>query len=622
MEKEDRIYKENSIPFTDDVSVSYSGSDSHLNDRVIISEYADDLNLQGLAIATEADKHIYPVTKVKPHWAAMFIMIVEFAERGSYFALTGVLTNFIMRPLPVGSTTGRILNENQNAGALGLGARDANALTTLMSFLGYTLPLFGGWLADSKIGRFKAVWYGAVIGVVSHVLFVIAALPSVISSGQKALAPLIIGILTLSFCAALIKPNLFPLLLYQYPYRTNVLKRYPDGQVYFIDRDRSIESLTLIYYWCVNIGAFLQLASSYAAKDVGYWLAFLIPAIMYMLVIVAIAVIHKSVKKEIPQGSILSKVCKVFWVNLHGNPIKRIWKGEFWSYAYPQEMFARGEIYENKKLQSPISWTKQDVLDYKSCILQSAMCLYWIPFTLNDGGLATALNSQAGAMVTKNVPNDLFNNFNQVTIVVFLPILDYIVYPFLTKHKVMPNKVIRCFIGFIIGSLASVVAAILQYRVYSLSECGWYASTCDVKAPITAWYEVIIYALGAIGECFCATTINEILYNRAPESAKGLVMSLYMLTNAFASAIIEGIGPAMVDPYLIWPNAAMACLGVFFAFVFLWRYWNLESIILHENEEREQERKRLNNEADGITSVASCSNELRSTKSISFKAIV
>lgn len=566
---------------------------SILPDREYLIDYADEYNPAGLPMALPEDKLNYRHVKVRPNIICMLILIVEFAERGSYYGTQGILNNFIMRPLPAGSTTGSTHEPNGSAGALGLGLKDANALVTLLQFLAYVMPLYGGWLADAKLGRFKTIMIGVWVGIFAHILFIIAALPPVIAKGQAALAPLVLGILSLAVCTGMIKPNLLPLLLDQVPYRHNVLKRLETGEVVYIDKEQSTESLTLIFYWAINIGAFLQIGTSYSSRRVGFWLAFLVPAIAYMIVVVAMLFIGRHLHREELDGSILEKLLKVIRVCLRGSPIKRLRAGEFWSYAYPENMIERGEIYVNKKKQTPISWTVQDVVDYKSTLIQCIMFLYWVPFNLTDTGLGSSLNAQAGAMTLNGVPNDLFNNFNQITIVVAIPIVDYILYPFLRKHNMMLKPVHKCFIGFMLGAFSSMVAAVLQHRIYTTSPCGDMASTCDEPAPLTAWYEVIVYALAALGEVFCYTTAYEIAYTRAPDNAKGLVMSLFLFMSALSSAISEGISGALEDPHLTWVFGGLSIASAGCAFLFLFQYWNLDKVMAEEAQFREENRKLL-----------------------------
>ncbi|QPG77017.1 hypothetical protein FOA43_004412 [Brettanomyces nanus] len=569
-----------------------------------IIDYADEYNPLGLAIATPEDRSKYKLITTRPPLVCYLILMVEFAERGSYYGVQGILNNFIMRPLPDGSTTGRVYGENQNAGALGMGIPAANGLTMLLQFMAYVMPLFGGYMADAKLGKFRAIMIGVWVGLLSHIIFVIAAIPSVIAEGHAVVA-VIFGILSLAVGTGFIKPNLLPLLLDQYPYRCDVLQKTAEGDVVYVDRDRSMETVTMTFYWSINIGAFLEIATSYAARDVGYWLAFLCPGIMYLIVCMVMVLAGPKLKKEYPQGSILGKVGKVLRVCFRPGFIKRLSHGQFWSFAYPTTMGARGETYYLEKSKKPITWCEQDIRDFKTTFLQCVMFLYWIFFNLNDTGLGSSLNAQAGAMTTKNVPNDLFNNFNQITIVVLIPILDYIVYPLLIKYNINFKVVYKIFLGFMLGALSSAVGAILQWRVYETSPCGWYASDCDEKSPLTAWYDIIVYMLAAAGECFCYTEAYELAYTRAPENSKGLVMALFLLMNAFSAAISEACSAALNDPYLIYPFAAIAIAGGIAAFAFLVQYWNLDKVMLKESLAKEASRKEDQSEKRDLVSTSS-----------------
>ncbi|GMM43457.1 Ptr2 protein [Pichia kluyveri] len=563
-----------------------------LDNREYIPEYADEYNPMGLAVATAEDKFNYRLIRTKPTIAAMLILVVEFAERGSYYGVQGILTNFIMRPLPDGSTTGKVLKGHTgNAGALGLGLQDANALVMLLQFLAYVMPLVGGYLADAKLGRFKAIMIGVWVGIISHILFIIAALPPVIAKGQAAMAPTALGIISLAVCTGFIKANLLPLMLDQYPYRQNVLKKLPDGETVYVDRDGSMETLTMIFYWAINIGAFLQIATSYSARDVGYWLAFLCPGIMYLIVVIAMLFIRPNLKPERPKGSLLGKALRVVRVCLKGNFFKRLYNKKFWSYAYPENMEKRGQLYQNKKKQTPIDWTAQEVDDYKSVFTQCVMFSFWVIFNLSDTGLGSTLTAQAGAMTSKGIPNDFFNNFNQIVIVVAIPILDYGLYPLLRKWKINFKPVYKIFVGFMLGATASAVSAILQWRIYKTSPCGYYATDCPEPSPLTAWLAIINYGLCALGECFCYTTAYEIAYTRAPDNAKGLVTALFLFNSAISSAISEGVSGALVDPNLIWPFTGIAAAGGFCAFVFLFCYWNIDKVMAKEEAEREAARQ-------------------------------
>lgn len=57
-------------------------------------------------------------------------------------------------------------------------------MTDAFKFMAYALPIFGGWIADTRLGRFKTIVIGVFICGLAHVIMVIAAVPSVLASGH------------------------------------------------------------------------------------------------------------------------------------------------------------------------------------------------------------------------------------------------------------------------------------------------------------------------------------------------------------------------------------------------------------------------------------------------------
>jgi POT family proton-dependent oligopeptide transporter len=77
------------------------------------------------------------------------------------------------------------------------------------------------------------------------------------------------------------KPNILPTVLDQYsnqkPY-TTLLK---SGEKVIVDPEMTIQRISLWFYWSINMGAFFGVPTAYAARNVGFWLAFLIPGMCY-----------------------------------------------------------------------------------------------------------------------------------------------------------------------------------------------------------------------------------------------------------------------------------------------------------------------------------------------------
>lgn len=553
------------------------------------TEYVDEYNPRGLRRPTLEESATLRRILGRASYATYLICLIELAERGSYYGVQGILANFIQRPLPPGSTTGAPLSKtsSQNAGALGLGITTSSAFTLLLTFLAYVVPLYGGFIADTKLGKFKAIWIGVIAGFFAHIFFIIAAIPSVIASG-KALVPTVFAIITLALGTGFIKPNLLPLLMDQYKFKLDVVKVLPTGEKVIVDRQKTLERMTLVFYWAINIGAFFQLATSYCERRVGFWLAFFVPIIMYLLVPLVLVYLQPKLIKEQPQGSVLSNAWKVFRVTFRGNWFSRYRDGSLWQYARPSVMYARGEKWYKEKKLIPISWDDQWVLDIKQTIESCKIFLYFPMFNLTDGGIGNAENAQAGAMVTKGIPNDLYNNFNPLTIIVLIPILDYLVYPFLRKHKIPFHPVWRITFGFFLSATSQTAAAILQHYVYKTSPCGNQASTCDTVSTVNGWWEVILYVLGAAGECFANTTAYELAYTRSPPQMKGLVMAMFLFTSAISAAIGEALTAALVDPLLVRTFIGTAVAGYVFTVAFFIHFRNLHKKMAIEQLEKER----------------------------------
>ncbi|CAH6719718.1 peptide transporter Ptr2p [[Candida] jaroonii] len=592
--KEQKVEEKQNAALEESWSNTTSENYDFDDERNYTTAYVDDLNPRGLRYPTKDESENLRRILGRAPIVVYLICLVELAERASYYSVTGLLSNFIQRPLPEGSTTGAPLrgkeHENESAGALDYGLQTATALTLLLTFLAYVVPLYGGYIADTKLGKLKAIWVGVIAGFVSHVLFIIAGIPSVIAGGH-AIVPTILAIITLALGTGFIKPNLLPLIMDQYQFKTDVVKVLPSGEKVIIDRQKSLERMSLVFYWAINIGAFFQLATSYCARDVGFWLAFFIPTVVYLFLPVVLFFVGPRLVKTELQGSVLTQFSKILRVSFEKGWVQRYKDGEFWEFAKPTKMAERGRDFYKKS--KPISWNDQWVLDIKQTVNACKIFVYFPIYLMNDGGIGTIQTSQAGSMSLNGVPNDLFNNFNPLTIIILIPILDYIVYPFLRKHKIDFKPVYRITLGFVMAAASQAAGAIIQHFIYQKSPCGNQASTCDEVAPISAWVEITLYCTQAASEIFANVTSYELAYTRSPPHLKSLVMAICLFMSAISAALSQAVTPALVDPNIIWAFVAMAVVGIIFAVAFFFHFRNLHVEMETERIAREAADRKL-----------------------------
>ena len=86
----------------------------------------------------------------------------------------------------------------QTAGALGRGEQFANAFVLLFFFLSFSVPIYGAYVADVQLGRYKTIMIGVIVCGVAHVIMIGGAAPSVLQAGEG-MAPFLISFFLLAF---------------------------------------------------------------------------------------------------------------------------------------------------------------------------------------------------------------------------------------------------------------------------------------------------------------------------------------------------------------------------------------------------------------------------------------
>lgn len=346
------------------------------------------------------------------------------------------------------------------------------------------------------------------------------------------------------------KPNVSPLLLDQVPTTVPTVKTLASGEKVIIDPESTMERVMLWFYLLINIGGFMQVATSYSEKYVGFWLAFLLPVILYLPLPFLLWFLRKRLILKPPGGSDLPNVFRVLSICLRGKGFLRIGKHGFWEVAKPSVIEARG-------LGHKTQWSDQFVEDVKTTFQATGIfCFFPIQY-LNDNGIGSAASFQSTMLTTNGVPNDVINNFNSLSIILCVPLVNYILYPALRRWRIHYGPVARITTGLAISTVGGVGYTVLNYYAYKQSPCGHYGSSgrCadeGLVAPISIWWMAIPYALGGISEIFINVPAYAIAYARAPPNMRGLVSAINLFSTAIAYIIGLACSSVIADPYLTW----------------------------------------------------------------------
>lgn len=175
-------------------------------------------------------------------------------------------------------------------------------------------------------------------------------------------------------------------------------------------------------------------------------------------------------------------------------------------------------------------------------------------------------------MKRNGVPNDVLTNLNPFSLLVFIPLFDFFIYPFFRKigFRFTPIKKIAC--GFYAGTASMIWAAVVQHYIYKRSICGVNAGRQDYPdedgklglcppADINVWAQTGSYVLIALSEVFASITSLEYAYSKAPKNMRSMVQAFALFMTAFSAAIGQAFGPLSGDPHLVWNYTVVACLA-------------------------------------------------------------
>ncbi|GAA97220.1 uncharacterized protein L969DRAFT_91932 [Mixia osmundae IAM 14324] len=484
------------------------------------------------------------------------VVIVEGCERAAYYGLTGIFFDYLANPLgPLPSGTGGVGSDPEGlSGAFGLGTVPANGLVQCQNFLTYLFPILGAYIADTKWGRYKTICVFSAIYFVGLVIITATAVPSAIRH-SSALAGWIVGMVLMSCGSGGIKSNVAPLVADQITTPPMRIKTLKTGERVIVDRDATIARVYAVFYASINIGGLLSLATAEMERYVGFVWAYLVPTLVFLAVPVVLFLGRNKYRVVAPEGSVLLDAFNVIRYSL-----RSFWTAPlsyYRSIRRKEDPYAvcRPSYYEKQGQEKP-SWLKWDdvfVSEVQRTVTATNVLWFFPIYWLCYGTLLGPLISQGNEMQLGGTPATLLPNIDSIALIVFIPIVDIFLYPFLRRRQMMPGPIARITLGFFLGSASMICASVTQYYIYKRSPCGTDISdTAGCYAPINVWQQSLTYTLIALSEIFASITGLEFCYQRAPLRMKSLVQAFFLLMTAFGNALAAALSPVTGDPYFTW----------------------------------------------------------------------
>jgi len=439
-------------------------------------------------------------------------------------------------------------------------------------------PILGAIIADQYLGKYNTILYFALVYICGLLILVTTALPVAITGGAS-LGGLIAAMIVIGLGTGGIKSNVSPLIAEQYTNTTQKIKVLKSGERVIVDPALTIQRIYMIFYLCINVGSLSAIATTEMELHIGFWAAYLLPLCMFIVGFIAIVVGKKHYVQRPPRGSVIFHAFKAMWIGVthkfNMDAAKPSCRDEFGgSYATP--------------------WDDQFILEIKRALIACRVFVFFPIYWVVYGQMLNNFISQAGQMQLHGIPNDIMQNIDPLTIIIFIPIMDRVVYPGLRKIGIPFKPITRITFGFFFAAAAMVYAAIVQHLIYTSPPCYDAPLECPASNDgaehnhIHVAVQTPAYLFIGLSEIFASITGLEYAYTKAPATMKSFVMSIFLLTNAFGAALGIALSPTAVNPKVLWMYTGLA-MATFIAgcvFWFLFSRYNESEDRMNELEKR------------------------------------
>ncbi|KAF2743830.1 peptide transporter-like protein PTR2 [Sporormia fimetaria CBS 119925] len=478
-----------------------------------------------------------------PPWGAFLIAVVELCERFAYYGLSGPFQNYMANSYK---------DANGLPGAIGLKQSGATFLSNLFQFWCYITPIVGAIVADQYLGKYATIKCFSLVYMVGIGVLFVTSLPISIEHGG-AFPGLLVAMFIIGLGTGGIKSNVSPLIAEQVRSTKPFVKVLKSGRPVLVDPELTVQRIYMIFYMCINVGSVSAVATTILERHVGFWSAYLLPLMTFCLGFLVLVSGKGRYVLRPPQGGVIGNCFKALWMAARN--------GFDLDQAKPSVLGGRGK-------RQAVTWDDAFVEELRTALEACKVFLFFPIYWVTYSQMMNNFVSQAGQMELHGLPNDMLPNIDPIAIILLIPIMDRFIYPFIrTRLHMAFTPTTRIALGFWLASSAMAYAAILQARIYASQPCYNAPLNCPkglvtagkyVPNRIHAAWQAPAYVLVALSEILASITGLELAYAKAPQNMKSFIMSLFLLTSAFGSALGMLLAPLAKDPRLVWLYSGLA----------------------------------------------------------------
>ncbi|KAF9115764.1 peptide transporter ptr2 [Mortierella sp. AM989] len=490
-------------------------------------------------------------------FAAWLIIVTELCERFAFYGASMLFQRYMLDHL-------------------NLAKGNATAISRGFSFFSYITTIFGAIVADKWLGKFKTILIFAILYTAGLTLLTISSIDSL--KDTLGLPGYLVALYCMiSWGTGGIKSNVSTFAAEQIPAEDYP---HPTEVGVTINHAITVERVFRYFYMAINVGGMLGQAITPAVSKHAWDMAFMIPTIAFVVGIIIFALGRSKYYDRPPKGNILGLTARCLIYAFKNRSYRPA--GTHWIQAAISVDGAQG-------------WDSKFVNDlektYHACKVFMVYPVYWALYNnMNDNFINMAVNMVRPSWLE---PEQL-SFVNSAVIVIFIPILDIVIFPLLRKAGFRLGPINRIVIGFSIVTFCFVYVTVLQNFLYK-SGPYYDFSGKDPNDPnhtiilpedksliinnMTIWTQLPAYILIGISEIFASATGLEFAFKSAAPELKSVVMALFLATNAFGALIGMILAIWSNDPNFVYVYGVQAGAMFIVTIFFAWRFAHLDNII-------------------------------------------
>ncbi|XP_048789154.1 solute carrier family 15 member 1-like [Lagopus muta] len=365
-----------------------------------------------------------------------FIAINEFCERFSYYGMRAVLILYFKDFL----------------------RWDDSLSTAIYNFfvaLCYFAPILGAFIADSSLGKFKAIVSLSIVFTIGQAVMAVSSINDMTDQNRDGnpdntavhIALSMTGMIVIALATGGIKPCVSAF----------------GGDQFEEHQEKRRSRFFSILFLFINAGSLLSnvITPILRAQECGihsrqqcYPLVFGVPAALMAVSLIVFVAGSRTYKKVQSQDNTMARVC-----NCIGFAIKNRFRHRSKEYPKREHWLDWASEKYDKLLITQIKMV------FNTLFVYSALPMFWGIFEQQVSRWTLQAATMDGDFGAIQIQPDQMQTVNPILIIIMVPIVDAVIYPLIQKCKINFTPLRKITVGMFLTGLASIAAALVQVQI-------------------------------------------------------------------------------------------------------------------------------------------------------------